>query len=102
MSFRIRRVDDPEKFYNKAELVKVFKAMTEDRSEYFPQEKEIASRKCFIGQPVKINSDQGVLRIALGSDSLRQLREDFDGTIAVDQQIVEKLAFLSANYDNLT
>ena len=71
MSFRIKRVDDPERFYNKSELTRVFKAMTEDRSAQFPMEKEIASKKCFIGQPVKINSDQGVLRIALGSDSLR-------------------------------
>tara|TARA_B110000285_G_scaffold214985_1_gene260901 strand:+ start:625 stop:1155 length:531 start_codon:yes stop_codon:yes gene_type:complete len=84
VSFRIRRVDDPDRFYNKAELQKVFKAMTEDRSEFFPMEKEIASRKCFIGQPVKINNEQGVLRIALGSDSLRQLREDFDGTLQTD------------------
>ena len=57
VSFRIRRVEDPEKFYNKAELVKVFKAMTEDRSEFFPTDKEVTSRKCFIGQPVKINND---------------------------------------------
>jgi len=49
VSFRIRKLDDASKFYNKAELVKVFKAMTEDRSENFPGNIEISSRKCFIG-----------------------------------------------------
>ena len=102
VSFRIRKFDDASKFYNKAELVKVFKAMTEDRSENFPENIEISARKCFIGQPVKINKAEGVLRIALGSDSLRQLYTDFDGAIKTDAQIIEKLGFLSSNYNELT
>lgn len=102
VSFRIRKVEDPSKFYNKAELVKVFKAMTEDRSENFPNDQDISSRKCFIGQPVKINKDEGVLRIALGSDSLRQLQQDFDETLKTDGMIVEKLGFLAAHYNDLS
>lgn len=56
----------------KAELVKIFKALTLDVSCKFPLEHfEITSKKCFTGQPVVISKTEAVLRIALGSDSLR-------------------------------
>ena len=59
----------------KSELAKVFKAMTLDVGHKFidKQEKEIATNICFTGQPVFISKDQAVLRIALGSDSLREV-----------------------------
>lgn len=38
----------------KSELAKVFKALTLDMSEKFPNEKELTSKICFIGQPVLI------------------------------------------------
>ena len=59
----------------KSELAKVFRAMTLDVGHKFidKQEKEIATNICFTGQPVFISKDQAVLRIALGSDSLREV-----------------------------
>jgi hypothetical protein len=62
---------------------------------------EVVRRKCFMGQPVLITKDQAVLRIALGSDSLRQLSEDFEQTLLVDNQIIEKLELLAKNLSKL-
>lgn len=36
----------------------------------------ISSKICYIGQPIKVSDDMGVVRIALGSDSLRQVISD--------------------------
>ena len=81
----------------KEELAKVFKAMTLDMSATFPSF-DHAKEICFIGQPVLISKEQAVLRIALGSDSLRQVIDDsrFGVTIAAESDfiIVEKMAFL--------
>ena len=69
VSIRIKHPSTGE-WMKKAELAKVFKAMTLDMSEKFPDD-DVASEICFIGQPVLISEEQAVLRIALGSDSLR-------------------------------
>lgn len=69
----------------KSELAKVFKALTLDVSEKFPEEDfEITKNKCFTGQPVLINENEAVLRIALGSDSLRDLVNDMEETLKED------------------
>lgn len=70
VSVRIKHPDTGA-WMNKNELAKVFKAMTLDMSDKFPDEGYLTSRICFTGQPVKINDNEAVLRIALGSDSLR-------------------------------
>lgn len=57
--------------------------------------------KCFLGQPVLISKDEAVLRIALGSDSLRSLESDFEGTLRTDELILEKLDLLAANFGRL-
>lgn len=63
------RIKHPETgaWMNKDELAKVFKAMTLDMSNSFPSPtfmssdsayyKELASKICFTGQPVKINDE---------------------------------------------
>lgn len=88
----------------KAELAKVFKAMTLDMSSTFPDYAE-AKEICFTGQPVLISKEQAVLRIALGSDSLRHVIDDlkFNSEIAKesDRVIVDKMAFLANNFDKL-
>jgi hypothetical protein len=56
----------------KSELSKIFLALTLDVSSKFPAEhSEVTSKICFTGQPVLISKTEAVLRIALGSDSLR-------------------------------
>ena len=81
----------------KSELADVFKALTLDMSEKFPEaEIKLTKNKCFIGQPVLINENEAVLRIALGSDSLRDLVSDFDETLKQDEQILAKMSFLGS------
>ena len=70
VSVRIKH-PDTGKWMVKAELAKVFRAMTLDMGDKFPERKALASKICFTGQPVLISDEQAVLRIALGSDSLR-------------------------------
>ena len=101
------RIKHPEtgKWMVKGELAKVFKAMTLDMSGTFPESKDLASKICFTGQPVLISEEQAVLRIALGSDSLRQVIDDFEKGTEVakkeDQLICEKMAFLGQNFEKL-
>ena len=101
------RIKHPEtgKWMVKAELAKVFKAMTLDMSEKFPEQKDLVSKICFTGQPVLISNEQAVLRIALGSDSLRQVISDFEKGDDIakkeDELICEKMAFLGANFAKL-
>jgi len=48
-----------------------------------------------------ISKTRAVLRIALGSDSLRQYYEKPEETILVDNIIIQKLAFLGLNFTSL-
>ena len=57
--------------------------------------------RCQTGQPVQITKQMGILRIALGSDSLRDIIHDFEGTIKQDTTIIDKLALLANNYSSL-
>ena len=83
VSIRLKNTSSNAKtpWFNKSELATVFKAMTEDKSSTFP-DSAISSQKCFIGQPVLINKTEAVLRIALGSDSLRDFISDKDSAIS--------------------
>lgn len=96
---------DTGKWMIKSELAKVFKAMTLDMSEKFPEAKELTSKICFTGQPVLISEQEAVLRIALGSDSLRQVIEDMENGTTVaqaeDDLICQKMAFLARNFGRL-
>ena len=92
---------------NKAELGKVFKAMTEDidTKRLIPNFKDntrnILGKICFIGQPVLINEDKAVLRIALGSDSLRQFIDNKDAALKDDKAICSKMSMLGFLYEKL-
>jgi len=60
-----------------------------------------ASTLCSIGQPVQVASDSGVLRLALGVDSLHEYHTDPLAALATDQLLIDKLHHLAANYDTL-
>ena len=96
---------DTGKWMNKAELAKVFLNMTLDLGDKFPENKEVASRICFSGQPVLINKEEAVLRIALGSDSLREViqdkKNDTTKTNATDLKMLEKMSFLASKLNEL-
>ena len=74
MSVRVKNTDATKDWFNKAELTKIFKAMGVNGSDKFKD--DIVSHRCFIGQPVVISKEEAVLRIALGSDSLRAFISD--------------------------
>jgi len=48
---------DTDNWMTKSELAPVFKAMTLDMSDKFPEEKELASKVMFTGQPVFISKE---------------------------------------------
>ena len=100
ISIRIKNTGDERPWFNKSELAKVFKAMTLDMSAKFP-DNEIAKHKCFIGQPVLISKTEAVLRIAQGSDSLRAYISDPAASLAEDQLIVNKMAYLGSKFADL-
>lgn len=66
---------------------------------------KIASTICYVGQPVKISQDVGVIRLALDSESLRQVCRDIQNgtfdTLNDDMVIIRKLNFLAKNYGQL-
>mmetsp|Transcript_325 Transcript_325/g.868 ORF Transcript_325/g.868 Transcript_325/m.868 type:complete len:200 (-) Transcript_325:16-615(-) len=99
VSLRLRKTDGG--YYNTAECKKIFEWMTLDMSEKLGTQD--AAIKCYIGQPVSVAKGGGcVLRIALGSDSLRQLVDDAEGARAADRAIVTKLALLTKSFDQLS
>ena len=83
----------------KSELSKVFQAMTEDMSTICDH--PAAAKRCFIGQPVTINASQGVLRIALGSDSLRRFIEDPASVLKDDCLLIEKMSMMAEEFHSL-
>lgn len=87
VSIRVQStLQDDKPWFNKSELARIFKAMTENRSASFEQnDQALAAQICYIGQPVLISPTEAVLRIALGSDSLRSYIEDREATIEEDK-----------------
>jgi len=104
VSIRIKHTDVSKDWMNKSELAKVFKAMTSDQNETFlgmPGAEgagELLKQRCFIGQPVLISKTEAVLRIALGSDSLRSFIENEAATKLEDETIIQKMAVLGENF----
>lgn len=111
------------KYLSKRELQLVHQAMTMDLFDWLPTEKEAASKICYIGQPVQISEDVGVLRIALCSDSFRTLVHDlkdpdtyklnniemfpppegvqYNRTIYEDCVLIKKLSLLAKYYTDI-
>ena len=104
VSVRIKH-PDTGKYLTKSELAKVFKAMTLEMSETLSPaddgEKFILDKKCFSGQPVLISKEEAVLRIALGSDSLREVLKAKSDALAADYQIIQKMSVLGQRYNEL-
>lgn len=96
---------DSGKWMVKSELAKVFKALTLDMSQKFPENDTVTSRICFTGQPVLISKEEAVLRLALGSDSLREVIDNMDvGTNSAaetDFKILEKMSYLGGKFNEL-
>jgi hypothetical protein len=64
-------------------------------------EKTALSTIAYTGQPVKITSDQAIIRIALGAESLLSYVQDKKSTLNEDRLTVEKIGALSKYFDEL-
>tara|TARA_B110000305_G_scaffold174689_1_gene193188 strand:- start:3 stop:317 length:315 start_codon:yes stop_codon:yes gene_type:complete len=104
VSVRIKH-PDTGKWMTKNELAKVFKAMTLDMSTSLSPkddgEQFILEKKCFSGQPVLISKEEAVLRIALGSDSLREVLKAKSDALKADYLIIQKMSVLGQRYNEL-
>lgn len=65
------------------------------------EEKSALSTIAYTGQPVKITSDQAIIRIALGAESLLSYFDDKESTLNDDRRTVEKIGTLSKYFDDL-
>jgi hypothetical protein len=65
------------------------------------KEKSALSTIAYTGQPVKITSDQAIIRIALGAESLLSYFDDKESTLNDDRKTVEKIGTLSKYFDEL-
>lgn len=72
--------------------------------------KEISSKICYIGQPVKITDDYGVLRIALCSHDLRKVVKDLQSNSSKtgsnkatsdDKIVIKKLSLIANHFDDI-
>jgi hypothetical protein len=87
-------------YYSNGECKKIFEWMTLDMSEKLGTAD--GAPLCYIGQPVNVGKGgECVLRIALGSDSLRLVRDNSGAALAEDTAVVKKLALLVKSYDQL-
>jgi hypothetical protein len=65
------------------------------------EEKQALSKPAYIGQPVDVSETHGVVRIALGVDSLLCYLDDKDATLQEDYFAVKKLAAIARHFETL-
>lgn len=88
-----------------AELRVLFRWMSMDVSHLIPDasftERIALSTPCFIGQPVDVSDSHGIVRIALGVESMISYNEDPRSTISDDAVVVQKLAAIGKYFKRL-
>jgi len=62
----------------------------------------LAAQRCFIGQPVSLTSDECVVRVAAGSDTIRLMCTNPKAALAEDALILAKLALLVEAFEQLS
>jgi len=65
------------------------------------EEKQALSKPAYIGQPVDVSETHGIVRIALGVDSLLCYLDDKDATLQEDHLAVKKLAAIARYFETL-
>jgi hypothetical protein len=65
------------------------------------QDRVYLSKPTYIGQPVDVSDSYGIVRIALGVESLLSYFDDKDRTLDEDRATVHKLAAISRHFDTL-
>jgi hypothetical protein len=103
VSIRIAQgIGSEKKWLTVDELRQLFRWMSLDVSEAVPdaspEEREALSKIAFIGQPVDVSKEHGIVRIALGVESMLSYRKDAAATLKEDKAIVEKMASLGKHF----
>ena len=83
------------------DLTLFHKWLTMDLSTALGESAEGASTPVFIGQPVEVAKDFGIVRIALGAPDVRALLEDPEAVLATDRAVVAKINLVANNFDRL-
>lgn len=99
LSLRIRP-SPHQPWFDVPELRKIYDWMTLDVSPVLP-DAPAANVLCSIGQPVQVANGSGVLRLALGVDSLDQFTKHPQTALDTDNLIIQKLHHLASNFDLL-
>jgi hypothetical protein len=99
------RVAKEDGWLSVGELRDLFRWISSDVSDKItglsPEEKAILSKPAYIGQPVDVSESFGIVRIALGVDSMLSYMEDQEATLAEDQHVVKKLATIGKHFKAL-
>jgi hypothetical protein len=101
--------DGQERWLNVDELRMVYRWMSADVSSAVSssennlstEERKALSTPAYIGQPVDVSASHGIVRIALGVESLLSYLEVGDKTLLEDRLVVTKLALLAKYFDEL-
>jgi hypothetical protein len=87
------------------ELRDLYRWMSMDVSDLVPEagseERRDLSRPAYIGQPVDVSEEHGIVRIALGVESLLSYLDDREATLEEDRATVRKLAAIARHFGTL-
>lgn len=99
------RVAKEDGWLSVEELRDLFRWIGSDVSEKIsglsPEEKAILSKPAYIGQPVDVSEAFGIVRIALGVDSMLSYMDNKESTLAGDLHVVKKLATIGKHFKAL-
>lgn len=105
VSIRVATAGDKENWLDVTQLRQLFRWMSIDVSaavpDATPEEQEALSKIAYIGQPVDVSEKHGIVRIALGVESMLAYKKDPEVTLAEDQWTVKKMAAIGKHFSTL-
>ena len=104
VSIRVANGKD-KNWLNVDELRQLFRMMSMDLSAAVssatPEERDALSKTAYIGQPVDVSESHGIVRIALGVDSMLSYLDDPESTLSEDKWAVKKLSAIGKHFQTL-
>ena len=99
------RVAKEDGWLSVEELRDLYRWISSDVSHKVPgataEERAILSRPAYIGQPVDVSESFGIVRIALGVESMLSYLDDTEATLAEDLHTVKKMATIGRYFKAL-
>lgn len=104
VSIRVAK-NDGKGYLKMSELRDLYRWMSMDVSgsvpDATPQEKLVLSKPAYIGQPVDVSENHGIVRIALGVESLISYFNNRNETLEGDRRVIRKLVAIAKHFDTL-